>query len=136
MTYFTEPYGVSRLSSSLIAIHIYINCAATSLTAILVSRFMLNLQRVKVCTENGGESSISSVGSLSFRNENTGRLGSIGSVLQPEDFLADDREEAEETTTDHADEAVGIELNETSEPMLIERMRARQVDQEYTVDGA
>ena len=97
---------------------------------------MLNLQRVKVSTENGGESSISSVGSLSFRNENTGRLGSIGSVLQPEDFLEDDREEAEETTTDHADEAVGIELDETGEPMLIERMRARQVDQEYTVDGA
>ena len=89
---------------------------------------MLNLQHVKVCTENGGESSISSVGSLSFRNEDAGRLGSIGTVLQPEDFLTDDREGAEATTAVHADEKFGIELNDTRGPMLMEGTLARQVE--------
>ena len=96
---------------------------------------MLNLQRVKLCTQNGGESNFSSVGSLSFRCENVGRLGSIGSILQPEDFLSDDREEVEETTGVPTQEAVGLEPDETQGPRLMEGLLIGRVEQDCAEYG-
>ena len=78
------------------------------MTAILAPRFLLSLQSVRLRTEGGGESSFSQASSLSFMRESTGRLGSIGSVLQPQDFWPDDQEEMEDRPSVSADEQDGI----------------------------
>ena len=84
---FTEPYVSTRSTRDVLAdVPIF---WSYRITAILVSRFMLDLQRVKQQVE--GSPSLGSLQSLSFDRVG-GMLGSISSTLQPEDVWGGGRE--------------------------------------------
>ena len=67
------------------------------LTSILVSRFMLDLQRVKQRME--GPSSVGDLRSLSF-NRFDAALGSVGAALEPGDIWGDGAPEDEDAEED------------------------------------
>ena len=116
---------------------------SSRLTSVLISRFMLDLQRAKQRIMEG-TSSIGSLRSLSF-NRFDNMIGSIGCSLQPGDVWSDGRPEGEgadtgerggaKSTEDIVDAVVGppsagYSISSTSYPERLVFLGGQEVDVE------